>query len=61
MRISSSDKNAYALAKALATIKHTGIACMINRRGEHSLIPTTRMHPDDKRQIVKIITPKLWE
>lgn len=59
MRISSSDKNAFALARALATIKRTEITCMINRRGEHSLIPTTRIHPGDKRQIVRIITPKL--
>lgn len=57
MRIFLSDKNAFALAKALATMKRTGVACMVNRRGEHSLIPTTRMHPEDKRTIVKIITP----
>jgi hypothetical protein len=59
MRISSSDKNAYALARALASMKHTEITCMVNRRGEHSLIPTRSVHPEDKRQVVKIITPKL--
>lgn len=57
MRISSSDKNAFALARALASIKHTGVACMVNRRGEHSLIPTRNMHPEDKRTIVKIVIP----
>ena len=59
MRISSSDKNAFALARALASMKRTGVACMVNRRGEHSLIPTMKMHLEDKRQVVKIITPKL--
>lgn len=57
MRISSSDKNAFALARALASMKRTGIACMVNRRGEHALIPTRNVHPEDKRTIVKIITP----
>ena len=57
MRISLSDKNSFALARALASIKRTGITCMINRKGEHSLIPTTKVHPGDKRQVVKIITP----
>ena len=57
MRISLLDKNAFALARALASIKRTGIACMVNRRGEHSLIPTRNMHPGDKRQVVKIIIP----
>ena len=59
MKISLSPKNVNALAKALATMKSTGVACMVNRRGEHSLIPTRRMHLEDKRQIVKIVTPKL--
>ena len=57
MRISSSDKNAFALARALASMKRTEVACMVNRRGEHSLIPTRNVHPEDKRTIVKIITP----
>jgi len=57
MRISLSDKNAIALARALASMKRTGITCMVNRRGEHALIPTSKIHPNDRRQIVKIITP----
>ena len=57
MRISLSDKNAFALARALASMKRTEITCMVNRRGEHTLIPTTKVHPNDRRTIVKIITP----
>ena len=57
-QINFSEANASALARALATIKNTGVACMINRRGEHSIISTTRMHPDDRRQIVKIVSPR---
>jgi len=57
MKVSLSDKNAFALARALASMKHTGIACMVNRRGEHALIPTMKMHLEDKRTIVKIVTP----
>jgi len=57
-QINLSEANASALAKALATIKSVGVACMINRRGEHSIISTTLMHPDDRRQIVKIISPR---
>ena len=56
-QINLSEANAFVLAKALATIKNTGVACMTNRRGEFSITPTTRMHPDDRRQIVKIISP----
>lgn len=57
-QINLSEANASALARALADIKSVGVACMINRRGEHSIITTTRMHPEDRRQIVKIISPR---
>ena len=57
-QINLSEVNTSALARALAAIKNTGVACMINRRGEHSIISTTRMHPDDRRQIVKIVSPQ---
>ena len=56
-QINLSEANASALAKALATIKNTGVVCMTNRRGEFSITPTTRLHPDDRRQIVKIVSP----
>ena len=56
--INLSDVNAHALAKVLATIKSTGIACIVNRRGENTIIPTSRLHPDDRRQIVKIVSPR---
>ena len=57
-QINLSEANTSALAKALANIQNVGVACMINRRGEHSIISTTRMHPDDRRQIVKIVSPQ---
>ena len=57
-QINLSEANAYALARAFANIKNVGVVCIINRRGEHSIISTTRMHPDDRRQIVKIISPR---
>ena len=57
-QINRSEANASALARALANIKNEEVACMVNRRGEHSIISTTRMHPDDRRQIIRIVSPR---